>query len=58
MFSSKELLHLVFADETDTYYGDDLLKLELNQYLWLKLHESYQTVYFLGAAGKTFTIKT
>ena len=61
MFNSKDLLHLVFANSDDLYYGEDLLKLDLNQYLWLKLHESgYQAVYYLYADnGKgIFQIRT
>ena len=58
MFSSNDLTHLVFANETDTYYRDDLLKLDLHQYLWLDLHEKYSAVYFLTLSESTFSIKT
>ena len=58
MFSPTELISLVFANEDDIYYGDDLLKLNLNQYLWKELHKTYQTVYFLTAADKSFTVRT
>lgn len=49
MFSSDSLIQLAFANEGDTYYCDSLLKLNLNQYLWLNLHEKYDIVYFLSA---------
>lgn len=58
MFSSNDLVHLVFANETDTYYCSDLLKLDLHQYLWLKLHENYSSVYFLSLSESTPSIKT
>lgn len=58
MFSSKELISFVFANENDIYYGEDLLKLNLNQYLWTKLHESYETVYFLSAAENSFNVRS
>lgn len=58
LFSSNDLIHLVFANETDTYYRDDLLKLDLHQYLWLDLHEKYSAVYFLTLSESTFSIKT
>lgn len=59
MFQPKDLIHLVFADETDTYYSDDLLQLNLNQKLWMLLHRSgYSTVYFLRAAGESFAVRT
>lgn len=48
MFSSDELLHFVFANENDTYYSNGPLALNLEQLLWLKLHEQhYGCVYFL-----------
>lgn len=50
MFSTDSFIQLVFANEGDTYYCDSLLKLNLNQYLWLSLHEKYQVVYFLSAS--------
>ena len=58
MFSPTELISLVFANKDDLYFGDDLLKLNLNQYLWKELHKTYQTVYFLSAAEKAFTVRT
>lgn len=58
MFSSKELISFVFANENDTYYGEDLLKLDLNQYLWEQLHESYDAVYFLSAGDKSFQVRS
>lgn len=47
MFSSKNLISFVFANENDTYYRDDMLKLNQDQYLWYQLHEKFETVYFL-----------
>ena len=58
MFSPNDLIHLVFADEADTYYCEDLLKPDLHQYLWLKLHEKYSSVYFLTLAENTFSVQT
>lgn len=58
MFSSKELISFVFANENDTYYGEDLLKLDLNQYLWETLHESYDAVHFLSAEGNSFRVRS
>lgn len=58
MFSSAELISFVFANDNDTYYGDDLLKLNLNQYLWRELHESYKSVYFLSAEDDFFAVRT
>ena len=58
MFSPTELISLVFANKDDLYFGDDLLKLNLNQHLWKELHKTYQTVYFLSAAEKAFTVRT
>ncbi len=58
MFSPSELLSFVFANENDVYYGEDLLKLNLNQYLWRKLHENYETVYFLHASDNGFSVKS
>lgn len=58
MFSSNDLIQLVFANENDTYYSDSLLKLNLDQYLWFELHKQYNTVYFIspdnGGSIKTF----
>lgn len=58
MFSSEELISYVFANESDLYYGDDLLKLNLNQFLWKQLHKQYETVYFLRAKDGLFQIRT
>ena len=58
MFSSKDLISFVFANENDTYYGDDLLKRNLNQYLWERLHENYAAVYFLSAEGNSFRVRS
>ena len=58
MFSSEELISYVFANESDLYYGNDLLKLNLNQYLWKKLHKQYETVYFLRAKDGLFQVRT
>ena len=48
MFSSDSFVQIVFANTNDTYYTDGLLKLDLNRYLWLELHEKYDVVYFLS----------
>ena len=58
MFSSNDLINLVFADESDIYYTNGLLKLSLDQYLWLKLHDNYSAVYFLSRNGYSFSVKT
>ena len=65
MFSnSPDRVHFVFADPGDTYYRSDLLALNLNQYLWMKLHrDGYRAVYFLSknkgaVAGNTFSVRT
>ena len=58
MFSSNALVHLVFADPMDEYCLDGLLKLDLDRYLWLKLHERFSTVYFLRAADHGFAVET
>lgn len=58
MFSPKELISFVFANENETYYCEDLLELDLNQYLWKTLHNQYETVYFLSASGNSFQIHT
>lgn len=48
MFVSEDFLQLVFANERDTYYCNGLLALNLEQYLWLQLHnQGYGCVYFL-----------
>ncbi len=58
MFSSKELISFVFANENDIYYGDDLLKRDLNQYLWERLHGNYEAVYFLSADEDSFRVRS
>ncbi len=58
MFSSKDLISFVFANENDTYYGEDLLKRDLNQYLWDRLHRNYEAVYFLNAQGNSFQVSS
>lgn len=59
MFSPDQFVHLVIADENDVYYGEDLLKMDLNQYLWWKLHrEDYRAVYFLQEERGQFTLQT
>ncbi len=58
MFSSKDLISFVFANENDTYYGEDLLKRDLNQYLWDRLHRNYEAVYFLSAQGSSFQVSS
>ncbi len=58
MFSSRELISFVFANENDTYYGDDLIKRDLNQYLWEQLHCNYDAVYFLSAEGSGFCVRS
>lgn len=58
MFSSNALVHLVFADPMDEYYSDGLLKLDLDRYLWLKLHERFSSVYFLRAEDHAFAVET
>ncbi|MCC8129609.1 MAG: hypothetical protein LIO51_06710 [Clostridiales bacterium] len=58
MFSSSELIHFVFANDSDIYCCGGLLQLGLEQYLWLRLHEQYQAVYFLHAGEQTFSIRT
>ena len=52
--SNHDLVHLVFADPKDTYFGPGMLKLDLEQYLWLKLQEQgrYANVYFLRSNEK------
>lgn len=58
MFSPNELLHLVFAND-DSYYCDNLLELDLNQYLWWQLHKAgYKTVYFLHGDKNSFAVSS
>ena len=59
MFSSDELLHFVFANENDTYFCGDGLALDLDQYLWLLLHEQhYAAVYFLRLSDDELEVRT
>ncbi len=58
MFASKDLISFVFSNENDIYYGDDLIKRDLNQYLWERLHENYEAVYFLSAEEDSFRVRT
>lgn len=59
MFSEKNMVCLAFGEENDTYYTDDLLVLNLHQYLWMQLHrEGYKQVYFLRSTGNAFEIRT
>lgn len=59
MFSSNNLISYVFANDQDTYYADDLLSLNLEQYLWKSLRRDYHTVYFLrGTNDGLFTVRT
>lgn len=58
MFSSKELISFVFVNENDIYYGNDLLKLNLNQYLWKELYGNYKTIYFLSARNHMFEVRS
>lgn len=58
MFSPNDLVHLVFASETDTYYTDGLLTLDLDRYLWFRLHERYSAVFYLSMTGNSFEVKT
>ncbi len=46
MFSSNALMQIVFADPKDIYFPEGILKSDLNSYLWYKLHDKYDTVYF------------
>lgn len=47
MFPSDALLQLVFANDTDIYFCNGFMQADLNQYLWLKLHEKFKTVRFM-----------
>lgn len=64
LFNAPDRIRFVFADADDTYYGSDLLALNLNQYLWMRLHRNgYRAVYFLSKskdamAGSTFSVRT
>ena len=59
MFSAKGPVCLTFGDENDCYYTEDLLQLDLQQYLWMRLHsENYAAVYFLRKKNDDFEITT
>ena len=59
MFSTKGPVCLAFGEENDLYYTEDLLQLNLQQYLWMRLHgENYAAVYFLRKKNDDFEITT
>lgn len=59
MFSTKGPVCLAFGEENDLYYTEDLLQLNLQQYLWMRLHgENYAAVYFLRKKNDGFEITT
>lgn len=58
MFSSKELISFVFLNQNDIYYGADLVRRDQDRYLWDLLHDSYDAVYYLGAAGNCFQVRS
>ena len=62
MFSSNELVQLVFANEDDVFCCEDLTKPYLRQYLWRQLHAQGHcgAVYLLCAdeKGKRFTVRS
>ena len=45
---SDKKIRIVFAAEDDRYYTDSLLKLDLNQYLWMSLRKYYDNVWFVS----------
>ena len=45
---SDKKIRIVFAAEDDRYYTDSLLKLDLNQYLWMSLRKYYDDVWFVS----------
>ncbi len=47
MFESEDLVHLVVADNSDTYYTNSGLQLSLKEKLVLELQENYQNILFL-----------
>lgn len=56
--ASRAFVQLVFANEGDTCYCDDLRKLNLKRYLWFRLHEyGYQVVYFISEEKSTKKLK-
>ncbi len=59
MFPSQQLISYVFANPDDEYRCNDLLTLNLKQYLWKSLHQQYHTVNFLNSRDDgTFTVHT
>ena len=56
-FSCDNWLQIVFADEKDYYYTSSLLRLELNQYLWLSLRQNHDAVWFVTVKMKEKTAK-
>ena len=44
-----DLIHFIFASDDDKYYRDDLTAVDLNEKLWLDLHDKYSCVYYLTA---------
>lgn len=59
LFSPNDLLHYVFADGNDLYCCNEVLALDLNQYLWLQLHEQgYGCVYYLDLDGDEASVRT
>ena len=58
MALSKAYIQLIFANERDTYYCEDLRKLDLTRYLWFRLHEEgYDVVYFISEERETGKLK-
>ena len=59
LFDAKELLHLVFANNSDLYYTKGLLELSLDEFLWFRLHsEGYDPVYFLQSGSPECSVRT
>lgn len=53
MFEPNKFIHFVFADERDQYIRESLLKLEFDQYLWIKLKNAgYNNVFFMSASAR------
>lgn len=43
-------VQLIYVNPNDTYYGEDLLELDINKNLWFQLHElDFECVYFLSS---------
>ena len=47
-FSENKRLQLVFAYKNDYYYTDSMMRLSLDQYLWLALRQYYNAVWFVS----------